>query len=164
MGQIFTSTQHSLQFLHIESSNKYPKTKTIERGIKLHLSFMDRFLHIKSSNKYPKTKLLREEMNQKKTQTTKSLSDLIITASSMTKTATTTRFYKFSFQKQNQWHYSTSHTWDGRKSMENWGWGWDVSVWTWFVTLRVLVELIKEWESVREAAELRKKGERRLSW
>ena len=28
---------------------------------------MDRFLHIKSSNKYPKTKkLLREEMNPKK--------------------------------------------------------------------------------------------------
>ena len=31
-GQIFTSTQHSLRFLHIESSNKYPKTKTTKRG------------------------------------------------------------------------------------------------------------------------------------
>ena len=68
--------QHNIHsdFLHIESSNKYPKTKTTERGTKLHLSFMDRFLHIKSSNKYPKTKTTergnepkkKKKMSQKK--------------------------------------------------------------------------------------------------
>ena len=60
---------------------------------------MDRFLHIKSSNKYPKTKTTergnepkKNEPKKKRTQTTKSLSDLTIMGSSMTKTATTTRF------------------------------------------------------------------------
>ena len=52
--------------------------------------------------------------------------------SSMTKTATTTRFVLI-------------HEGEGGSVSEwEWGWGWDVSVWTWFVTLRVLVELIKE--------------------
>ena len=58
---------------------------------------MDRFLHIKSSNKYPKTKITTRgneppPPQKKRTQTTKSLSDLTIIGSSITKTATTTRF------------------------------------------------------------------------
>ena len=78
----------------------------------------------------------KKKKNQKKkrrrTQTTKSLSDLTIMGSSMTKTATTTRFVLL-------------HDGEGGSVSEwEWGWGWDVSVWTWFVTLRVLVELIKE--------------------
>ena len=80
----------------------------------------------------PQKKKNQKKKKKGRTQTTKSLSDLTIMGSSMTKTATTTRFVLL-------------HEGEGGSVSEwEWGWGWDVSVWTWFVTLRVLVELIKE--------------------
>ena len=76
-----------------------PKNKN--KGTKLHLSFMDRFLHIKSSNKYPKNKNYwerkwtqknNEPKRRRRSHTTKSLSNPTITSSFVTKTSTTTRF------------------------------------------------------------------------
>ena len=61
---------------------------------------------------------MNPKKEKKRTQTTKSLSDLTIIGSSITKTATTTRFVLL-------------HEGEGGLMSEwEWGWGWDVSVWT----------------------------------
>ena len=59
--------QHNIHpdFYILNSQTNTQKQKLL-RGTKLHLSFMDRFLHIKSSNKYPKTKTTKRGNEPKK--------------------------------------------------------------------------------------------------
>ena len=131
-GQIFTSTQHSLWFLHIESSNKYPKTKTKEQNSIYHL-WTD-FYILNPQTNTQKTNTTERGNEPKKIMNQKEEEEVIPLNLSLIQQSQAPLWQKQQPPRDlcssmkvrvGQW---VNESEGGSVSEWEWGWGWDASV------------------------------------